>query len=182
MDSSQQAPDTVRQNVVIIGFMGTGKSTIGERVATGLGFSFVDTDHLIERETGKTISDIFTQSGETGFREKESAVLEKLTNRDRLVISTGGGIVTVPKNTRLLRRLGFVVWLNAEEEVIFLRVSKNQNRPLLQTPNPKETIHNLLGNRIPLYRSCADLEIDTTDLTEDEVAFGICESARVKWG
>ena len=175
------AASSPRQNVVLIGFMGAGKSTIGERVAKGLGFTFVDTDSLIEKREGKSIPKIFADSGESGFRERESAALESLASLEHIVLATGGGIVTVPSNAALLRELGFVVWLNSGEDAIFRRVSKNQNRPLLRTPRPRETIRDLLREREPLYRACADLEIDTTDLTEDEIAFGICESARVRW-
>jgi shikimate kinase len=182
MDPDSPSPKSPRQNVVLIGFMGTGKSTIGDRVAQALGFMFVDTDSIIEQTAKQTIPNIFANNGEADFRRRESAALRSLRDGERLVISTGGGIFTIPENVTIVQELGFVIWLNATEEVIFERVSKNQNRPLLKSPNPRETIHEVLEQRRSVYQSCADLEIDTTDLTEDEVAFGICESARVKWG
>ena len=168
-------------NVVLIGFMGTGKTSVGERVAASLGFRFADTDSLIETTVGMPIPDIFARDGEDGFRKLESAVLSELIGEQQLVISTGGGIVTVPENIPLLHKLGYVILLTAGEDVIFKRISANQNRPLLHTENPRETIRKLLAARTGLYREAANLEIDTTDLNEEEIAFGICETARVQW-
>ena len=175
------APAKERQNVVLIGFMGSGKTTVGERVATGLGFRFADTDSLIEQQAGKPIPEIFSEQGEAGFRELESAVLRQLMAEEHLVVSTGGGIVTVRENLSLLDQLGFVVLLSTDEETIFKRISANKNRPLLHTPDPRKTIHDLLKARASLYKDAADLEIVTTELNEDEIAFGICETARVRW-
>ncbi|MGK0184351.1 MAG: shikimate kinase [Verrucomicrobiales bacterium] len=167
-------------NVVLIGFMGTGKSSVGEKVAAGLGFRFADTDALIETKAGMTIPKIFTEKGESEFRALETAVLQQLIGEQHLVIATGGGIVTVPENIPLLHQLGFVVLLSADEEVIFRRISANQNRPLLHTRNPRETISTLLAARNDLYKEASDLQIDTTELSEADIAFGICESARVQ--
>ncbi|MDA0812172.1 MAG: shikimate kinase [Verrucomicrobia bacterium] len=161
--------------------MGVGKTAIGERVAAGLGFRFADTDKLIETAAGKPIPEIFLERGEAGFRALETSVLKQLLGEEHLVISTGGGVVTVPENIRLLHRLGYVVLLTTTEDVIFRRISANQNRPLLQTPNPRKTVRELLAARAHLYKQAADLEIDTTELNEAEIAFGICESARVQF-
>jgi shikimate kinase len=167
-------------NVVLIRFMGVGKTAVGERVAAGLGFRFADTDTLIETAAGKPIPEIFAERGEAGFRALETSVLQHLVGESHLVISTGGGIVTIPENIPLLHQLGYVVLLTTSEEVIFRRISANQNRPLLQTPNPRKTISELLAARAHLYKETADLEIDTTELSEADIAFGICESARVQ--
>jgi shikimate kinase len=175
-----EAPCTDGFNVVLIGFMGVGKTAVGERVAAGLGFRFADTDKLIETAAGKPIPEIFAERGEAGFRSLETSVLQQLLGEEHLVISTGGGVVTVPGNIPLLHRLGYVVLLTTTEEIIFRRISANQNRPLLQTPNPRKTVRKLLAARAHLYKQAADLEIDTSELNEAEIAFGICESARVQ--
>ena len=96
-----------------------------------------------------------------------------------MVVSTGGGVVTVPENIPLLKALGYVVWLNPPERAIWNRVSRNRSRPLLRTPNPRETVRELLEKRQPLYAAAADLETDTKDLTPDEAAYGIAESVRL---
>ena len=174
-------PPEPRHNIVLIGFMGTGKTTVGERVAAGLGFRFADTDSLIEQRTGMPIPAIFEKHGEGAFRRLETDVLQQLISKQHLVVSTGGGIVTVPENLPLLHRLGFVILLTADEEIILRRISANQNRPLLRTKDPQKTIRDLLTARSLQYTRAADLEIDTTELTEAEIAFGICETARVRW-
>ena len=165
-------------NIVLIGFMGCGKTTAGHLVAEKLGWPFVDTDALVVEGARRSIPDIFAREGEAGFRERESAVLETLATGGPRVISTGGGIVTQPRNEALLRQLGFVVWLSANEDTIFERVSRNRNRPLLQTANPRQTIRELLEKRQPLYASFAHLTVETAGLEPDEIAYGICESAR----
>lgn len=179
-DTSAFSQEAEGFNVVLIGFMGTGKTAVGEKVATSLGFRFADTDALIEAKAGMTIPEIFSKQGEAAFRKLETEVLRQLCGEQHLVISTGGGIVTVPENIPLLHKLGFVVLLSAGEEIIFRRISANQNRPLLQTKNPRETIRKLLAARRDFYKEASDLEIDTTELSEADIAFGICESARVQ--
>jgi shikimate kinase len=169
-------------HIVLIGFMGSGKTTVGHLVAEKLGWPFVDTDARVVEEAGLSIPDIFATEGEAGFRERESAVLEHLSGEPPRVIATGGGIVTQPRNAPLLHSLGFVVWLSASEADIFARVSRNRNRPLLQTPDPRKTIHDLLEQRRPLYESFAHLTIETHGLEPEEIAYGVCESARHYYG
>lgn len=166
-------------NVVLIGFMGCGKSTLGARLAQMLGLKFVDMDECIVKMAGCSIPEIFAREGEAGFRRIESAVLDELAASGRMVIATGGGVVTVPENLPKLKALGFVVWLNPPEKAIWNRVSRNRSRPLLQTSDPRQTVHDLLENRLPLYAAAADLEADTKDLTLDEAAYGIAESVRL---
>jgi shikimate kinase len=169
----------VRQNIVLIGFMGCGKTTVGQLVAEKLGWPFVDTDSLVVEAAGRSIPEIFETDGEADFRRRESEVLESLAAGGPRVIATGGGIVTQPANAAILRGLGFVVWLSASEQAIYERVSRNRHRPLLQTPNPRETIRQLLEQRRPLYAAFANLTIETAGLEPGEIAYGICESARV---
>ncbi len=166
-------------NVVHIGFMGCGKTTLGARLAHMLGLKFVDMDDCIVKKAGCSIPEIFEQHGEAGFRRLESEVLDELALSGHMVVSTGGGVVTVPENLPKLKALGFVVWLNPPERSIWNRVSRNRSRPLLQTPNPRQTVHDLLEQRLPLYAAAADLETDTRDLTPDEAAYGIAESVRL---
>ena len=177
-------PDTtppIPQNVILIGFMGSGKSTLGHKVAKGLDFEFVDTDELIVASAGKSISEIFANEGEEFFRILETSTLGSLAGRSGLVISTGGGIILQPENRAILKKLGFIVWLDAPEEVIVDRVSRNSNRPLVQTENPRETVAKLLIERRPLYSETAHLAVDTGQLDLDEIAHGITDSARVQF-
>ena len=165
-------------NIVLIGFMGSGKSSIGRLVAGRLGFQFVDTDALLVERDGRAIAEIFAQDGEARFRELETAVLESLGVRHRCVISTGGGIVVREENRALLRGLGFTVWLTASEDVIFDRVSRNTKRPLLHTTNPRETVTQLLAARRPLYAAAAQFTVDTTTLTHAAAADAVIAEAR----
>ena len=170
------------QNVILIGFMGTGKTSAGKLIARSLGFDFVDTDELIVERAGKPITEIFEEVGQAGFREVESAVLADLKGSDSSVISTGGGIVTVPENVAALQALGMVVWLDASADAIFERVSGNNERPLLQTEDPLGTIREMLDQRTELYEAAADQRVDTEGLHQDELAYGVAESARVWFG
>jgi shikimate kinase len=155
--------------------MGSGKSSVGRLIARTLRGRFVDTDRLVVDRAGREIHEIFATLGEPHFRQLESTVVASLLGGHRLVIATGGGIVTVPENLPLLNQLGFVVWLDASEEIIWQRVSRNNKRPLLKTDNPRETVHSLLQNRNPLYESAAQMKVDTTTLTHAQVAQRICD-------
>jgi shikimate kinase len=158
------------RNVVLIGFMGTGKSSVGRELARRWGFRFLDTDSIIRHQYGKSIPEIFSVFGEPFFRDQEFATLTKLLQCHRSVIATGGGIVIQPRNVALLSELGFTIWLKADQTTILERVSRNRNRPLLQTADPEGTIARLLAERAPLYGSAADLVIDSAGLTHHEVA------------
>ncbi len=165
------------QNIVLIGFMGTGKSSIGRLLAGKLRYQFLDTDRLIIEHAGMNIPEIFARHGEAHFRDLESALLESLKGKSSRVMATGGGIVVREGNRPLLRELGFVVALTASEEVLFKRVSRNTNRPLLQTENPRETLRTMFAQRRDLYNEVAQVTIDTTDLTQEEVAQSILQHA-----
>lgn len=166
------------ENIILIGFMGTGKSTIGRQLSLSLGYPLVDTDQLIEERTGKSIPQIFETEGEETFRQLETEALTSLAESKHHVIATGGGIIGKEENRQLLRALGYVVWLVATPEEILNRTSRNTNRPLLNHTNPAETIRNLLAQRTPLYQATSHLMIETDQLNFDEVITGIVESAR----
>jgi shikimate kinase len=165
----------VYENVVLVGFMGSGKSSVGRLVARTLGGRFVDTDRLVVDRAGCEITEIFAEKGEAHFRLEETRVLRSLLGSQHLVVATGGGIVILPENVAILKKLGPVVWLTASEEMIWERVSRNRKRPLLHTENPRETLRALLAKRTPLYEAVADFSVDTTLLTHAEVAGKICE-------
>jgi shikimate kinase len=157
--------------------MGSGKSSIGRRVALQTHADFFDTDRKVVEQCGRTIAEIFDQEGETFFRHQERIALASFATNSRCVIATGGGIVTEPENRELIVRLGFVVFLTADEEVIFERVTRNPHRPLLQTANPRATVHDLLEKRLPLYSSVAHYTLDTSSGTHDELAHRIISEA-----
>ncbi len=165
-------------NIVLIGFMGSGKSSIGRRVAAHFGFQFVDTDALLVAREGRAIAEIFAGEGEARFRDLETSVLKSLGVRERCVISTGGGVILRDENRALLRGLGLTVWLTASEDVIFERVSRTNKRPLLHTANPRETVTQLLAARRPLYEAAAQFTVDTTTLTHAAAADAVIAEAR----
>lgn len=167
-----------RKNIILIGFMGSGKTSSGQVIAARLEFQFVDTDQWIVQNTGLQITELFEKHGEAYFRDQETLALESLRNQTRQVIATGGGIVLRKNNVALLQRLGFVAWLTASEEMIFERVSRNNKRPLMQTENPRETIHQLLTQRNPLYASAAQFTIDTDGRTHEEIADAVIFEAQ----
>ena len=162
-------PESVR-NLVLVGFMGSGKSSVGREIARRWAFRFIDTDTAIRHKYRKSIPDIFATFGEPFFRDEENKTLQELQASQEAVIATGGGIILQPRNHPLLRTLGVVVWLTASEETIWERVSRNQNRPLLRTNDPRTTIRHLMSTRYPLYGAVADITVETTGLTHQEVA------------
>jgi shikimate kinase len=139
-------------NLYLVGFMGTGKSTVGRAVAHKLGFHMVDSDHEIEREQGKTIPEIFAQDGEAAFRAMERVFIESGHPAERTVVSCGGGLVVQPGMLALLKSKGVVVCLHASVETILARTSRQQNRPLLIAEDPAERIRTLFAQREPIYR------------------------------
>jgi shikimate kinase len=151
------------QNIVLIGPMGVGKSTVGRLLSARLGFDFLDTDVLIEERCGANIPWIFDVEGEVGFRLRESQALAELQDRKSLVVATGGGIVVTPKNLPLLKALGKVFFLTASIDQLVTRTSRDKKRPLLQVENPRRRIEELIAARDPLYRSVAD-HVITTDI------------------
>lgn len=157
-------------NLVLIGPMGAGKSSVARELSRLTQRRWVDTDRLVVREAGMPITEIFAAQGEEGFRRLETDALRSLVGQGRLIVATGGGIVTRPENMPLLRALGCVAWLTANEDVLFERVSRNDRRPLLQTDDPRATLHGLLERRRPFYESCAHVTVDTSVGTHAEIA------------
>jgi len=144
-------------NLYLIGLMGTGKTTIGSLLAQELGYRFIDTDAVIVQAAGKSVNEIFTQDGETAFRQLESHVLAQVCAYTNLVIATGGGIVLKQENWGYLHH-GLVVWLDVPVEIICQRLAEDTTRPLLQDADPEDKLRSLLSNRRSLY-SQADLHM-----------------------
>lgn len=166
-------------NLVLIGYRGTGKSTVARLLAERTGLAAVDADAEIERTAGRTVRDIFARDGEETFRAIESRVLAELSDRDGIVLAAGGGIVLREENRRVLAEMGQVVWLKADVDTILARVAGDPTtaarRPNLTAAGGREEVGELLARREPLYRGCADLTIDTTDRSPQQVAELILE-------
>jgi shikimate kinase len=162
----------VIENLALIGFMGTGKSSVGRLVAHLLHFTFLDTDKVIEARAAKPITDIFEQDGEPAFREWERRVVEELTHRAKTVISTGGGLPANEKNLASLKTHALVVCLWASPETIYERVRDHVHRPLLNAPDPQAKIRELLTAREPFYRQ-ADVLLNTERRTVHDVAMQV---------
>ncbi|WP_026289616.1 shikimate kinase AroK [Thioalkalivibrio sulfidiphilus] len=148
-------------NIILIGPMGAGKSTIGRQLAAALHLPFRDSDKEIERRTGVDIPTIFEFEGEEGFRNRESAMLEELCTEQGIVLATGGGAVMRPQNRALLRDCGLVVYLKTSVKTQLRRTARDRNRPLLQTEDPRARLEELMRIRDPLYREIAELTVDT---------------------
>jgi len=155
---------------VLIGMMGAGKSSVGRCLQRRTGLDRFDTDELVAAKFALSIPEIFARHGEENFRAAETKALRDLPNENAMIIVTGGGIILRNENVDLLKRLGMVVWLEAKEETLFERASRRGNRPLLQTENPRTSLAEMLQKRTPLYEKAADVRVETTKLTHDEVA------------
>ena len=155
--------------IVLVGFMGVGKSSVGRRLEKTTRYPRVDTDEMIAAKFGLSVPRIFEIHGEDVFRDAEGKVLHQLNSREPSIIVTGGGIVLRTTHRDLLRQLGTVVYLQADEETLFERISRRTSRPLLQTDDPRATMTQLLERRLPLYEEIADFRIDTSRLSHDEV-------------
>ena len=152
-------------NIFLVGPMGAGKSTIGRQLANSLNKTFWDSDHEIENRTGVTIPVIFEVEGESGFREREQKVIHDLTEKNDIVLATGGGAILDESNRQHLRTNGCVIYLKCPVERQLERTMHDKNRPLLQTDNPREKLLALIEQRGPLYEQTADLIIDTSQYT-----------------
>lgn len=149
--------------IVLVGMMGSGKSSVGRRLATRLGLPFVDADTEIETAAHMTIPEIFAQRGEAEFREGERRVISRvLATRAPLVLATGGGAFMNAETRARVKELGISVWLKAEPDVLMRRVRKRSNRPLLQTADPEATLRRMLAEREPVY-ALADITIQSSD-------------------
>jgi shikimate kinase len=143
--------------------MGSGKSTIGRQLANALKREFKDSDHEIVGRTGASIPLIFEIEGEEGFRRREAAMIDELTLLDGIVLATGGGAVLREENRLNLKQRGVVIYLYASVDQLFERTSRDHNRPLLQTENPRQKLQELMEQRDPLYREVADMVVHTDD-------------------
>ena len=158
------------KNIVLVGPMGSGKTTIGRRLANELNQNFFDTDHEIIDKTGVSIDHIFDIEGEKGFREREFKILENLCQMSNIILATGGGIVILPKNRKILKNAGLVVYLSSSVDQLLRRTAKSKTRPLLENSNNRrKTITELIEARDLYYREVASLVIDTTGKKLHEV-------------
>ena len=151
----------IPSNIFLVGVMGAGKTTVGRLLAKKLGRRFLDSDHEIEARCGVSIPVIFEMEGESGFRKRESQVIDELTQQTDLVLATGGGAVLAPENRQHLHERGFVIYLRANPHELWMRTRNDKGRPLLNNQDPKGTLEKLYEVRDPLYRETAHLVIDT---------------------
>ncbi|MFP5411631.1 MAG: shikimate kinase [Gammaproteobacteria bacterium] len=152
-------PGADSRPIVLVGMMGSGKTTVGRRLAARLGRRFVDADKELESRCGVPISTIFELEGEDGFRRREAAVIDALTREPGIVLATGGGAVLLPENRERLHTRGLVVFLRAGAAELWQRLKRDRVRPLLRTENPRQRIADLLAAREPLYREVAHLTV-----------------------
>jgi shikimate kinase len=167
------------RSIILIGFMGAGKSSVGRALERMTLLPRFDTDEMIAADFGKPIARIFAEDGEEAFRNAETEMLLRLRSETAAIIVTGGGIVLRSENLGLLKELGFVVHLDADAETLFARAMHRSSRPLLQTENPRVTAEVLLQKREPHYRTVADFSLGTDALDQDEVAQRILE--QIPW-
>jgi shikimate kinase len=165
------------KNIILTGFMGVGKTSVGTQLAKDLGYTFVDIDTLIEADQRMTITSIFSKFGEPYFREVEARIIGRVMMGEGQVVSTGGGAVIQDRNRTAFKKSGFVVCLTARPDVIFERIRHETHRPLLQTADPKARIEELLDSRARFYAQ-ADVCIDTSDKSVYDVITAIKERVR----
>ena len=167
------------KNIVLTGFMGTGKTAVGKELSTLLDLKLVDVDTEIEKSEQITINEIFKRLGEPRFREIETEMIKKIASKQNLIISTGGGAVLKQENMDVLRETGVIVCLMATPETILERTSSSDDRPLLNVENPFAKITELLNFRTPFYEK-ADIMIDTENKTPLEIAEEIMKKIRIQ--
>jgi shikimate kinase len=162
------------ERIVLIGYRGTGKTTVGRLLARQLGWDFADCDDVVETAAAKSIAHLFADEGEAGFRDREAAALVDLCGRERLVIATGGGAILRPANRDLLRSAGLVAWLTAPPETIWSRLradsTTSQRRPNLTPTGGVDEVRALVAAREPLYRAVAHFTVDTDGPSPESVA------------
>jgi shikimate kinase len=166
------------RSIVLIGMMGAGKSSVGRSLHRRTGLALHDTDEIVTSKFGMSIPEIFAEHGEKKFRDAETEALRRARTEEQTIIITGGGIVLRKENVEILRSQAVIVWLDGDEETLFARASRKRNRPLLHTKNPRKAFLQILGARRPLYANIADIRIDTSVLTDEEVAVAILAKLR----
>ena len=150
-----------KSNIFLVGPMGAGKTSIGRQLAEALEMEFLDSDHEIEARSGATIPWIFDVEGEEGFRKREQAMIDELSQRQNIVLATGGGAVLSETNRKYLKARGTVIYLSASIDQLLERTRRDRNRPLLQTEDPRAKLEELMQIREPLYREVADIVLET---------------------
>ena len=158
--------------IVLIGMMGAGKTTVGRRLAARLGRRFVDSDEEVEKAANMTIPEIFAAHGEADFRAGEARVIARILREPDIVLGTGGGAFINPETRALIKTDALSVWIKADFDLLFSRVSRRSNRPLLKTANPRETLQNLIDARYPIYAE-ADVTVMSREAPQDQVAADI---------
>jgi shikimate kinase len=161
--------------LVLVGMMGAGKTTVGRRLANRLGRRFLDSDEEVEKAAGMSIEDIFKLHGEDDFRAGEVKVIARLLKEQAIVLGTGGGAFINPDTRALVKTSAVSVWIKADFDVLFARVSRRSNRPLLKTLNPRETLQRLIEARYPIYAE-ADITVVSRDVPQDQVATEVIEA------
>lgn len=161
--------------IVLVGMMGAGKTTVGRRLAARLGRHFVDSDEEVEKAAGMTIEDIFAAHGEADFRAGEVRVIARLLKDRDLVLGTGGGAFMNADTRALVKASAVSVWIKAEFELLFQRVQRRSNRPLLKTANPRQTLQELIDKRYPVYAE-ADVTVVSEDVPQDQVASAVIDA------
>ena len=162
-----------RKSIALIGMMGVGKSSVGACLHRRTDFALLDIDEVVASRFQMSIPEIFAEHGEEKFREAETEVLRRMHIEEQTIIVTGGGIVLRKENVQFLKTKTLVVWLDGDEETLFARASRKKNRPLLQTKNPRKSFSEILSARRPLYAKIADIRVNTSVLTDEEVALAI---------
>jgi len=158
--------------------MGAGKSSVGACLHRRTGLALLDTDEIVASRFGMSIPKIFANHGENKFRDAETEALRGIRTEEQTIIVTGGGIVLREENVEILRSQAVIVWLDADEETLFARASRKRDRPLLKTKNPRKVFSQILGARRPLYANIADIRVDTSILTDEEVSVAILSKLR----
>ncbi|MEO9299340.1 shikimate kinase [Devosia alba] len=161
--------------LVLVGMMGAGKTTVGRRLATRLKRQFLDSDEEIERAAQMSIPEIFEQRGEPEFRAGETRVIARVLKTDNVVLATGGGAFVNAETRALIKDRAISIWLKAEIDILFERVSRRANRPLLQTANPRATLQKLIDDRYPIYAD-ADITVASRDVPQDAVAGDVVDA------
>lgn len=173
----------MRGNLILIGFMGAGKSSVGQAYAAASRRPLLDTDQMIEEAAGMTISDIFAREGEEAFRRTETAVLEKLLAETRgAVISVGGGLPLRQENRAMLKKLGCVVFLRVKPETVLARLAGDTTRPLLQGDDVEHKVWTLLAERNPVYEEAAHAVVDVDGKTLKELVAELGEAVKATAG
>ncbi len=164
------------QNIIFIGPMGSGKTTVGKQLAKRTRLDFLDSDHLIEERCGVSISTIFDIEGEEGFRKRETKMLAELCERTGIILATGGGAIAIEENRILLRKSGYIVYLKTSIKTQLARTQRNQNRPLLDNVDAEQKLTQLMEERGSLYEQEADLIVTSGDRVVAKVVEEILEA------